>query len=364
MTLATQTGLFVLVTGAGASRELGFDNKPLPLMRDWSTELVHRLSAIVPEAPQAVRLAGELDGIEFETRLGEFLAWQRSLPLARTILNLGIEEGRDTDIRHWFDVSEQRAQVVTDGIHETLFDLFGQGRIANVAARDAYGALLDALPGAADRLVVATTNYDVAAEWALSELDLRPFWGQDQQIIGSSYLRPEGMCRRRDVGNVPVLHLHGCVGWYREENRIRIDPSASRYSRDLGQPAVLLPDPNKDPTADPTTSALWTEFEEALRRADRILVVGHSLHDPALVNALRATDLHSRIAIAVHADGQSPEEQTLAWQHFRGVLPDSVLLPLTFGPKMLNESADGQRSREALDAWWRDAQPTWTPKVG
>jgi hypothetical protein len=64
-------------------------------------------------------------------------------------------------------------------------------------------------------------------------------------------------------------------------------------------PAVPYPDPDKDPTREAGVQALWVEFEEALRSAGRILICGHSLNDPVLVETLKVHTAHTRIAVAV-----------------------------------------------------------------
>jgi hypothetical protein len=75
------------------------------------------------------------------------------------------------------------------------------------------------------------------------------------------------------------------------------------YNATLGEPALLMPDPKKDPGREAGVSALWTEFREALRRATRVFVAGHSLHDSVLVTELRrAMDAGARTGVTVFLD--------------------------------------------------------------
>jgi hypothetical protein len=50
---------------------------------------------------------------------------------------------------------------------------------------------------------------------------------------------------------------------------------------------MVLPDPAKSYDGSPIIAALWAQFTEALRRAQRVLIVGHSLNDAGLVRALQ-----------------------------------------------------------------------------
>jgi hypothetical protein len=62
----------------------------------------------------------------------------------------------------------------------------------------------------------------------------------------TSVLSPNGLVAEADLDTVPVLHLHGAVGWYRTRRGIEIHPADQPYNPALGQPALLMPDPGKD----------------------------------------------------------------------------------------------------------------------
>src|SRR5439155_1319040 len=79
----------------------------------------------------------------------------------------------------------------------------------------------------------------------------------------------------------PVLHLHGKVGWLRrpDETTIPFFSGTTAYDPTFGLPIIMLPDPRKTYSGDDVLSILWAQFENALHRARRVFVVGHSLAD-------------------------------------------------------------------------------------
>jgi hypothetical protein len=71
---------------------------------------------------------------------------------------------------------------------------------------------------------------------------------------------------------------------------------------------VMLPDPDKDYEADPTIQIIWQQFRQALKRAKRVFVLGHSLNDPALVNVITGeVEPRQRLGVAVLADEKNRE---------------------------------------------------------
>jgi hypothetical protein len=73
-----------------------------------------------------------------------------------------------------------------------------------------------------------------------------------------------------------------------------------QYDSASGVPIVMLPDPDTSYDTGPIIATIWQQFEEALTRARMVLVLGHSLHDRALVAALRTqVEPPSRLAVTV-----------------------------------------------------------------
>jgi hypothetical protein len=121
-----------------------------------------------------------------------------------------------------------------------------------------------------------------------------------------------------------VIHLHGAVGWYEQERLVGDHYADQPYNPSLGTPVVLYPDPEKDPTNDAIVSQLWAEFSTALEVADSILVIGHSLHDPALIRALRRVAPSKPVVVSYLGaeDGESVE----------AAIPGARPVEIDFGP--------------------------------
>ncbi len=211
------------------------------------------------------------------------------------------------------------------------------GAISCEHTHQAYGTLLGQLGvGYADSIVYATTNYDVVSEYVIERLGGMPDWGEQRTLIasGEAPLRVDrlldGMPRY-----VPVLHLHGRIGWYRKEGGESYSGNVSRHLEGYGVPIVMLPDPEKVYNTDSVISALWSQFEEALQRARRVLVLGHSLNDRALVEALqRNVTPPERVAVTVLADSDQPthlaDEAAPAFQILSSELPAAAIVPIRF----------------------------------
>src|SRR5205814_1660200 len=105
---------------------------------------------------------------------------------------------------------------IVEVIRASLYEEFGARSFDRGAAQGAYGGLLEALRiGPTDRWVYATTNYDPIGETAIADCGRLPDYGvapfdltREAPIVAHNLL--DGMPRY-----VPVLHLHGRVGWYR-----------------------------------------------------------------------------------------------------------------------------------------------------
>jgi hypothetical protein len=324
----------LIVTGAGASRELGKD-KELPLMSDWATLLCAELDRREPRLAEAIGLMPAMASDEFERTLGALTTWMRARSLAPRFF--GLTGGHAGDVPNSvpavFSREEDRLKGIIEGLRTSLYREFGTDRIDQGIAAASYEELLRAL-GEPDRLAIATTNYDPSAELALEILDKKPRTGFNRPPARTPELAPAGLVKSSlEENNVPVLHLHGAVGWYERGGKVLEYAPDQAYNPTHGTPAVLYPDPDKDPTQDAAVQALWIEFQEAMAAADRILVFGHSLNDPVLVDALRTSASRRRLAIAV--DTELPlEERTLVGDRFEALLPEAEIVEMHFGPNL------------------------------
>lgn len=333
----------LLVTGAGASRELGQNQIPMPLMDDWRKDLIRRLQqASLRDAIDVIDLINIDKPEQFEERIGAFLAWQRSLPVARSLLALGKPESSyetPKQVDDWFDRSNAVATQVVSVIHDSLFSLFGREQINVWNTGKAYEALFRILEvNRTDAVAVATTNYDVAAELGLLEAGRRPDWGEPQHFQNRQpLLEIRGLVDGWSWYRDPVLHLHGRVGWYLQDDGtlMSTDPNA-KYFPHMGQPGLLLPDPNKDYTEIPVLNDMWNEFDKLIAAASHVLVLGHSLHDPRLVEHLQSA---RNLAVTIYLP-PTPTTLTDEVERVRTLIPSASIIPMAFGPELRTQSGD------------------------
>jgi hypothetical protein len=349
----------VLVTGAGASRNLGADGQPMPLMPDWSDRLCDVLDNTQQRLADAAQLRRGLDGPGFEEALGLLLRWRGVLPLARRFVGLGggTPGTISGDVTGWLGTQEARAGIIVGLINDTLYELFGMERVDDELAKDAYSRLLDKWLDKPTSFVVATTNYDLSVDTALA-LTGHPVTVGFPALSGRTpQFSPRGMVDwgtdTPHSGRIPVLHLHGAVGWYEQGGRIYQHPGDRPFNTTLGTPVVLYPDPEKDPANDDSVAAVWAEFRTALDQATHVLVIGHSLHDPVLVAALAAKREH--VAVLVY-DGDGYEDQLA---RVANLLPDATAVLGEFGaeprfqdtsvlPKWVQRNEPGRDKAPAL----------------
>jgi hypothetical protein len=308
----------VLVTGAGASRCFGAGSELMPLMADWSDALVTKLSRGGAGYLEATGLARQLPGPEFELRLGTFLREANAFSQIDRLLGPSTQFQAlppgvgQQNLEQWQQTTVHHLRAIRTMIHESLFELFGPDRIDSYAASEAYAELLNVIGlGTNDTMVLATTNYDVIGEGVLELLGRRPDWGEPPQAVRRGtepQVQVDGLLDGLPR-YTPVLHLHGRVGWYRRDDTPGVTSTgATRHQDGFGAPVVVLPDPEKV-YEDVLVASMWREFEHALRRARRVLVLGHSLADAALVEVLSTSvSPAGRLAVSVLGDSQDPSE--------------------------------------------------------
>lgn len=326
----------VLVTGAGASRSFGVNQTKLPLMPDWSEYLVQKLAGNMPGYAELVGLEPGLDGEEFESRMGRFLrlveGFKEIAPILPIIPSLTADQPPAANPQQWqawhLHIVGQLEQV-TSVIHESPYEKFGAPSLDPVLPAQAYGALLNEFHiNRETPWVYATTNYESIGEDALSSLGLIPELGEVASWEVERDLQVDPSLLGSMPRNVPVLHLHGKVGWFKRDGRPRSTVPNERFEPRAGPPIVMLPDLEKDYAADPIIEALWRQCEEALRRARRVFILGHSLHDKALIEALTQNiDRLDRVA-ATFLDDEATREGAEAEVNEK--LPGASAIPIVF----------------------------------
>jgi hypothetical protein len=355
----------VLVTGAGASRAFGVNGEPMPLMGDWSDHLVRKLCQRIGYL-EATGLRRSMSGEEFEARLGKFVQDVEAFRRIGDLLDASVrfqDFGAGTQtmtaqgvMEQWHKQAIHHLGEITGLIHESLYELFADASVDLDAAAHAYQGLFHSLGlgGPDSRLVYATTNYDTVGEHAIMRSGGFPDWGQPPSLQRGGEMRLvisgllAGLPRY-----IPVLHLHGRVGWFRRTDGTTYAADVVRYQADLGVPVVMLPDPEKVYDQDDIVIAMWREFSEALARAKRVFVLGHSLNDRYLLRALaQNVQPLDRIAVSVLADEHEPTQpdQSAApvIAKITQVLGNAAMVPMRFGASA-DEGSVGLR--------------TWTEKL-
>ena len=308
----------VLVTGAGASRDLA--SPPFPLMADWSAALRKYLSGKGMHLSDIVNLPDGADGYQFEERLGTFLreaqAFQAIGPLiSRTINFPNLPNGfnGNSSINDWhFQIDHVLNQAI-EAIHESLVEEFGKRTYDSKKGTDAYRNILGAMriQQGTSKWVCATTNYDQNSEGILYDLGFKPTFGVSVHPRGGEKtIDARGLVQRMGSQDVPVLNLHGSVGWFQRADGDAYATLPSGGPQSAGDiPIVMLPDPEKDYQSNATIRDTWTEFRNALSRAKKVFVVGHSLNDKVLIDSLKElVEPVTRVGVAVQGQqgGQNP----------------------------------------------------------
>jgi hypothetical protein len=328
----------VLVTGAGATAEFGHHGAKVPMMAEWSDSLAEEIGKASRSYASATGLVKGLTGPEFEERLDHFLDQARAFSLIGGILapSIGFQPTAlplaEQELSQWHTRTTAHLSRITDLIRESLRDNFSAERIDLKAASTSYARLLQDLHvGNTDSLVYATTNYDPAGEYAIERLGGIPDWGAPRWVCDPGFpsLRADriidGLPRY-----VPVLHLRGRVDWYGSQ--------ADGTPCDTG----------------PVIRSLWEQFDQALRRARRVFVLGHSLNDRTLVRSLRRNvSPPQRLAVGLLArkddPGHADQSAASTMNVLRDCLPAAGMITVRFGPDPII-SAHGVR--------------TWTERIG
>jgi hypothetical protein len=337
---------YVIITGAGASTALGAAGSRLPMMGEWCNALVEKL--LQQNYLGQVGLSRDMQGTQFEERLGRFLRGVTAFAECKEIVlgSTGLPPSAAFATFHaeslpaWYDNTRFHLERVLSVIRECLYEEFAERRYDPARAQHAYRNLFDVLRiSNSSRVVLATTNYDIIGETALELLDFNPDWGETASPDNPQQrrIRVDGLLDGIPR-HIPVLHIHGRVGWYRRLDGLEPElysTPATRHQDGFGVPIVMLPDPNKV-YEDPVIASLWSQFVAALDRAKRVVVLGHSLNDALLVDAIaeRVPDKQIALCLLGKPDEPSVIEEGAASpliELARRRFPSAALIPLRFG---------------------------------
>ena len=143
----------VLVTGAGASREFGVSDRPMPLMADWSESIMEKLSSRNIFYLEASGLQPDMTGPEFETQLGKFLHQAEAFPLIESLLepSVNFQALRDNSLsgqgvlQNWHQTTAFHVGQIIELIRESPFEEFSNERWDGQKAARNYAQLLQTL---------------------------------------------------------------------------------------------------------------------------------------------------------------------------------------------------------------------------
>jgi hypothetical protein len=332
------------------------------MMGEWANALTRKL--VERNSYLAVTgLYENMEPIEFEQKLGRFLRQMSSFAQVEDVVTgskhfppsaemATVPFSTSDVLLSWYRNAKFHLDEINELVRESLYEQFAEPRTDPARAREAYGDLLRVLQiGPSTQWVYVTTNYDTIGETALATLDLLPDWGEPPQVGGTNQERPIRVDGLLDVipRSVPVLHIHGRIGWYR---RVDVDgsseaysmPAATRHQRVWGTPIVMLPDPDKSYEADPIINTLWLQFLDVLDRAQRVFILGHSLNDAVLLEAIRErVQPNERIAVTVlsteknrdQPDTGSKDQEEKVKREFQ----NATVVPIRFGEMPVYEPA-------------------------
>lgn len=326
-------------------------------MSDWSKDLIGRLGV---DFASMIGLTGEEDGAAFEQTMGRLTKYMAMIDEVDHFASFSkgspyLDDGQTAAMAQRVQQQRNNFEHLESNLHESLFELFGPDEIDVEKATEAYFRLFDEIrlgPGPhsiSEGLILATTNYDRAAELAFHSAGLPLRTGQEIHPTSTPVLRPEGL-GKFVAGRSALMYLHGAVGWYRrEDGEIACMPSDSGYQDVHGTPAVLYPDANKL-MEDSITAAIWREFRAAATEATQILVLGHALNDRHIVEVLKEATAPVGVTYFDRGDAAHQHEQQRIESIVPGAHPIGVNFraALNFDERALNEwLLDAEAKRQA-----------------
>jgi hypothetical protein len=233
----------LVITGAGASKRLG-THGDLPLMNEWAKIVREGCDHAEDGLADALGLRRGISSEEFERVVGEVLALQNAMPLVDTHLELGgLPVGSvNNHVDAWRHALRERLDSFELVLRESLYNEFGVLAIDKKKSSRALRGLMEALHGD-EGVLFATTNYDRTLETGLSDHGVVV---NDGFHVGSGLetprLTPEGLARwaSEEDPSVSVLHLHGAVGWYADDQGEILGHYPDQpFNPTLGTPARL-----------------------------------------------------------------------------------------------------------------------------
>ncbi|WP_237232663.1 SIR2 family protein [Rothia nasisuis] len=132
-------------------------------------------------------------------------------------------------------------------------------------------------------LDILTLNYDLAVESMAEQLEVNVNYGFDEWRPGTQ------LKWNHTPGNINLIKMHGSLNWHETSQRYFLPhvTAETNLAPVSGRPWIVLGDKEKLSTKGPTLDLLRAG-EEALERADHLVVAGYSFADEHINNLIFA----------------------------------------------------------------------------
>lgn len=179
--------------------------------------------------------------------------------------------GFKSDSRKSFEEAEYRVFDIVKNILNKLDDTQYLRPLAELAEIQEEG------------LDILTLNYDLAVESMAEQLKINVSYGFDEWRPGTQFEW------NRAPGNINLIKMHGSLNWQETSQRFFLPHVTTETNLDPvpGRPWIVLGDKEKLATKGPTLDLLRAG-EDALERADHLVVAGYSFADEHINNLIFA----------------------------------------------------------------------------
>ncbi|MBF0410845.1 MAG: SIR2 family protein [Candidatus Riflebacteria bacterium] len=210
-------------------------------------------------------------------------------------------------------VIDKTAEHVTNINRKVCFEIF-TGK-TNWSAIHIFKSLVDGLPETDRALHVATTNYDMLAEYAFANSEI-PYitgfyggvirkldWKKSERQVTYSEKIPSGRSKMVSVARIKkhirFYKVHGSINTFEFNNQI-IETDSSDQLVDGFQRIMITPGASKHEALHNYRTALLSEFDQAVRSHSAFLFLGFGFNDNqllnnAIVDKLRVQNAHGLI---------------------------------------------------------------------
>ncbi|MBT9165140.1 MAG: hypothetical protein DDT23_01155 [candidate division WS2 bacterium] len=292
----------VILTGAGVSKPLGFETldglfelvektvsgEELRLLTELE-QYIERASFELPDLEVVLEILEKFVGTK---DLSEILGKPGSALVSEVNVGLKLRETILEFLLEHFEFSRRKTDEIRD-LYEPFFYVISSYTGSNV-------------------IPIFTTNYDRVIEQLHDGRQLKVNYGFRHDPPSAATIwdpsefnnfTPSGS----KVTDLILFKLHGSIKWYKEKNTDRVECIDRKLAKvELSEHlenAVLYPTQTKSVTEDPYLTC-YDYFEECLRNAELLIVIGHSFGDDYLNHVIKkAFSVNQQLEIVVFNPG-------------------------------------------------------------